>query len=110
MTEWHEAEDTDQITQEMGKVFREDYKPKDRYSDFINTFRKTDHGLRVLHQICQWGNVYGSSIKPKPPQHPIDVNEVLINEGERRLALKILSTVNIEPIGEDPPKRTTNKE
>lgn len=110
MTEWHDPGNTDKITNEMAGVYQSGYTKADRYRDFVNTFRKSEYGLRVLHQILQWGNIYGSSIPSKTLGVPVDPNEILINEGERRLALKILSTVNVEPAGGNPPQRTVNKE
>lgn len=107
MVEWVQNKDIDDVTNDMANAYSAQYSNKDRYRDFVNVFRKSQTGLRVLHQILEWGNVYGSTI-PRG-LGPLDPNRVLINEGERRLALKILSTINVEPLA--PPTNTaTNKE
>ena len=110
MTEWYTPGNTDKITNEMAGATQSGYTVADQHRDFVNTFRTSGHGLRVLREILQWGNIYGSSIPPKARGVPVDPNEVLINEGMRRLALKIQETVNVEPAGGNPPQRTVNKE
>lgn len=70
------------------------YSPADRYQDFRQLFLATDQGRRVLHEILSWGHMFHASV---PAMGVIDPYRVAVQEGERRIALKLFSTVHIEP-------------
>jgi hypothetical protein len=104
---WIQKEDTTELTDEMARVVSPGQTKYDIHVDFLQLFRGSPQGLRVLQKILKWGDVYDSTIPPG--QTPVDVNAVLIREGQRRLALRILSTVNVEPKSSNI-TRTTHKE
>ena len=105
-TKWINKDDTFELGYRISQVLPANYNKDDRHGDFVHVFKGSPAGLRVLQQILQWGHIYSSSIPTKKDAKP---NEIDWNEGERRLALMILQTVNVEPVGSAPP-RTTNKE
>ncbi len=65
----------------------------DRYREFREVFLGTEQGKRVLHDIMEWCHMGHSSIPPGQ----FDTNQVLVNEGERRIGLKLLTALNVEP-------------
>ncbi len=77
------------------------YLPKDRYRDFRKVFGP-DEGKRVFNEILSWGHMYQSSLTG----NPIDPLILSSREGERNIALKLLSTYNDEP--KEKSKKTTS--
>lgn len=71
----------------------EDYHPNDRYHDFRKVFLETDEGRRVLKLILSWGHMLNSHAIGKP----VDANRILLSEGGRNLALRILAVMMVEP-------------
>jgi hypothetical protein len=71
----------------------ENYSKKDQYHDFRQLFMGTDQGKRVLRQILEWGHL----LRPSVARVPIDPYLTHMHEGERNIALKLLSTVHNEP-------------
>lgn len=78
----------------MSKPQTGNYTEMDRYRDFRALFLGTDQGRRVLYEILGWGHMF----RPSFQGAPIDPNRVMIHEGERNMALKVLSTINKEPV------------
>lgn len=78
----------------------ENYDAVDRFHDFQAVFLDTDQGRRVLKQIMSWGHLLRSMSRRKP----IDVNDILISEGERNMALRIFAVMLVEP-----PRRETTQ-
>lgn len=76
----------------------------DRYREFRAVFLSDERGRRVLQELLTWGHVFRSSAVGRP----IDPHQVMLREGERSLALRILSTINAEP--SERPERTTAQE
>lgn len=72
---------------------REQYPDGDRYRDFKQVFG-SEQGQRVLLEILSWGHV---TRLPLPMAGPIDPIRFAINEGQRRVVLRILHTMNFEP-------------
>ena len=73
------------------------YPPADRYHDFRRVFLGTDEGRRVLREIVAWGRL----LRAPAMSSPIDTSAFLIQEGERNIVRRLLSTVTTEP-----PKQT----
>ena len=69
------------------------YLPKDRYHDFRKIFMGTEEGKRVLREILSWGRLFQSSIMSKP----IDPYAMAVREGERNMALRLMTVVYNEP-------------
>lgn len=67
------------------------YKPMDRYRDFRRVFLETEQGRRVLYELLAWCGMFR-------PRRSFDTNETFFKEGERNIALKIMTTMNAEPI------------
>jgi len=70
------------------------YSDMDRYRDFRQLFLQSEQGQRVLHEIMSWGHVYRSIGPKRNEPEPVP----WIKMGERNMALKILTTINAEPI------------
>ena len=66
------------------------YHPIDRYADFRSVFLGSEQGQRVLYELLSWGGMFR-------PRRSFDTNETFFNEGERNIALKIMTTMNAEP-------------
>ena len=84
-----------------------EYDEIDRYNDFRKVFLETEQGRRALRQILAWGHLLKSHLVRMP--HPIDPYAILGFEGERNLALRIFSTMLVEPIKKQD-KQTTKLE
>ncbi len=69
------------------------YTPLDRYRDFRSVFLSTEQGKRVLYEILGFGHMFRSLAYGAK----FETNRVFYHEGERNLALRIVSTINIEP-------------
>ena len=67
--------------------------PMDKYRAFRKMFVEDPDGGRVLREILSWAHLF----KPSVMSNPIDVNQVMIAEGERNIGLKLLSTILVEP-------------
>lgn len=72
----------------------ERYSFADRYRDFRQLFLSSDQGRRVLHEILSWGHMFHASV---PTMGVIDPYRVVVQEGERRIILKLFSTIHVEP-------------
>ena len=68
----------------------------DRYRDFRQVFFETDTGKRVLNDILAWGHIWKSSIV-RDKNLVADPYMTFKNEGERNLALLILTILHREP-------------
>jgi hypothetical protein len=67
------------------------YEKADTYKDFVRVFNgnsSPEEGRRVLSQILIWGGVSKGHYRKN-----IDINELLIKEGGRNLALRILAAL-----------------
>ena len=69
------------------------YRPMDKYRDFRRLFLETDQGRRVLYEILGWGGMF----RPSSRQGNFETNETFFHEGERNIALKIMTTMHAEP-------------
>lgn len=83
----------------------ERYEPIDRYRDFRAVFLETEGGRRVLRQIMSWGHILRTSVSAVAKSGAIDPNRVMLNEGERRLSLRIFDTMLREPPATRPDKQ-----
>lgn len=72
----------------------------DRYRDFRTTFLASEEGKRVLHDILGFAKLSAPIAPPFP--EPVDCNRMLILEGGRELAIKIVSVLTSEPNMEQP--------
>jgi len=81
----------------------ENYSPSDRYRDFRKVFMATPEGKRVLREILAWGHMFRSSVTGSP----IDPYRTHVADGERNIALRVLSTVTTEPKAQ--PTRANSK-
>jgi len=81
------------------------YTAMDRYRDFRLTFMSTPEGQRVLREILSWGHMFRPSFLAGGP---IDPYRMAIHEGERNVALRLLTTVNTEPKA-NPPTQTNRR-
>lgn len=70
------------------------YTDKDRWHDFRRVFMGSEEGKRVLREILAWGHMFRSSAGRGAP---IDPCRLAFHEGERNLALRLLTTVTVEP-------------
>ena len=80
----------------------ENYSPRDKYQDFHQLF-STDQGQRVLREILSWGRMFATPITSSP----IDPYLSHVRIGEANIALKLLSTINNEPLEQQ--TKTRNK-
>ena len=78
------------------------YSKMDRYRDFRRLFLDTDMGRRVLYEILAWGNMF----RPSAPRANFDPYQTMFHDGERNIALQIMTTMNAEP--KDRTKETQN--
>jgi hypothetical protein len=62
----------------------------DAYRDFRAVFVDDERGRRVLSQILAWGRIMGTTFDP-------DSHHMAMLNGQRELALLVLSTVEVEP-------------
>lgn len=62
----------------------------DAYRDFRAVFVEDERGRRVLSQILAWGHIMRSTADA-------DALAMAVQNGERNLALRVLSTVEVEP-------------
>jgi hypothetical protein len=69
---------------------KKNYKPMDRYRDFRRVFLDTDEGRRVLQEIFSFCGMFR-------PITNLETNGAFFHEGERNIALKIMTTMNAEP-------------
>lgn len=74
----------------------------DRYREFRLVFLSTEAGKRVLHDILAWGHIYRSSKRPDP-------HDTSFREGERNLALKIMTAIHVEPQTERPQRQQSTE-
>ena len=70
-----------------------DYTEMDRYRDFRQVFMGTDAGKRALAIILGWGHI----VRNAAALANHDTNKTQFFNGENNLALRILSTVYVEP-------------
>ncbi len=70
------------------------YADLDRYRDFRALFLETERGRRVLYELLSWGHVFRASA----PMAQFDPHKTLFHDGERSIALKIMATMNAEPM------------
>ena len=80
------------------------YTDVDRYRDFRALFLETERGRRVLYELLSWGHVFRASA----PMANFDPHKTLFHDGERSIALKIMATMNAEPM--ERPTKTNTKE
>lgn len=92
--------DPQRLFQEIAGGYADDM---DRYRDFRAVFLSDERGKRVLNEIFAWSHIYRSSAQGRP----IDPYQMALREGERSLALRILATLNAEPV-ERPTQATRN--
>ena len=69
------------------------YSKKDIYADFRQVFTGSDQGKRVYRELLAWGKMFNSSVSGSP----IDPYKMMIAEGHRNFAIKLMAAVNIEP-------------
>lgn len=69
------------------------YSKMDRYRDFRHLFLGSEQGKRVLFEILLWGHI----TRPSAPLAKFETNETMFLDGERSLAVKIMTTMNAEP-------------
>jgi len=72
----------------------------DRYRDFRKVFLGSDEGKRVLHDILGLAKLSAPIAPPFPEK--IDTNRMMVLEGGRELAVKIIEVVLKEPNMEKP--------
>ena len=85
------ADDLDDLMAELGASQVAGRTPLDRYREFRQVFLGTDAGKRVMHDILTWGHVWKSTAVKGDP------HETYLREGERNMALKLITTIQIEP-------------
>lgn len=84
------SDDLDELMETLGAAQVSGRNAMDRYREFRQVFLGSDAGKRVFHDILAMAHVWKSSIQR-------DSHQTYAVEGERRLALKIIATVHIEP-------------
>lgn len=77
------------------QVGKDHYTAMDRYRDFRRVFGETEAGRRVLWQILDWTGLYRTSAHPDP-------HVMYAREGERNLGLRLIETMNAEPVTPHP--------
>ncbi len=84
------------LNEELAAALLSGYSNMDRYREFRRLFLGSEEGKRVLHQILSWGGFYRSSWggASNPEFNPY---RAALCDGEKNLALKILSAMNAEP-------------
>ena len=83
----------EEFLNELASAHTQNYAEIDRYRDFRAVFLGSDQGRRVLYAIMGFGLMYRSSAY----RGRFDPYKTLFHEGERNLALRILTTINNEP-------------
>jgi hypothetical protein len=68
------------------------YGDADRYRDFRQVFLGSVQGRKVLYEIFTWANLF------RPVFIPGDPYATHYRDGERNIGLKILATLNAEPV------------
>ena len=81
----------------------DNYSAKDRYVDFRKLFTGSEQGQRVYRELLAWGKIFNVGIHGTP----IDPYKMMIAEGHRNFATKLMAAVNIEP--PEQPKQTTSR-
>ena len=84
-------DELDALMAELGVVQTSARNDLDRYREFRDVFLGTDVGKRVLHDILSWGHVWASSVVRE------NSHMTFVYEGERKLALKVLTAIHMEP-------------
>ena len=79
----------------------------DRYREFRIIFLDTDIGKRVLHDILGLAKLSAPIAPPFP--EPIETNRMMILEGGRELAVKIIDVIMKEPNIAEKPKVQTRR-
>lgn len=72
----------------------------DRYREFQKVFLGSEEGKRVLHDILGFAKLSAPIAPPFP--EPVDEKRMMILEGGRELAIKILEVLHKEPITDRP--------
>ena len=90
------------MIEDFGFLYDRNRTKLDQYRDFKKVFLGSDDGRRVLHDILTFGHIYRSSAVRG------DSHETYRREGERNIALKILTTIHQEP-KEQPTKQITKE-
>jgi hypothetical protein len=85
--------DPEAFLAELAASYPGKYRPKDRYRDFRRVFLDSEQGRRVLYELLSWGNMF----RPSAPMARFDPYETMFHDGERNVALKIMSTMHAEP-------------
>jgi hypothetical protein len=70
------------------------YTENDRFRDFRMVFLGSEEGKRVLRSLLGWGHMFKTSMPAGPAADPL---RLAFSEGERNLALRIVTTINVEP-------------
>ena len=70
------------------------YSHADRYADFRALFLETERGRRVLFEIMSWGHMFRASADIAN----FETNRTMFADGERNMALRIMTTMNAEPM------------
>jgi hypothetical protein len=90
-----ELDELDGLMADLGAAQTSKRKPPERHAEFRQVFLATEVGKRVLHDILSWGHIWQTSIVSDP-------HMTYKKEGERNLALRILTTLHKQPsIGSD---------
>lgn len=88
--------DPEAFLERLGRVrISEDYTHIDRYRDFHSVFfgeSTAEQGRRVLSQIFEWVGFYRSSYVRGDPY------ETHINEGARNIGIRLIATLDAEPM------------
>jgi len=71
------------------------YTDADQYRDFRRTFMAHPAGKRVLNTLFDWGLLHSNSYR-----EGASTRDVLVREGRRYMALRILDALNAEPTDE----------
>lgn len=85
----------------------DNYTPLDRYRDFRAVFLASEQGRRVLHEILGWGHMFRPSFVGGGQ---VDPYRLAIREGERHMALRLLTTIKAEPRANMPTRANTKGE
>ena len=93
-------EDIDDLMTELAAAMTAGRTKTDRYAEFRTLFLGSDQGKRVLHDILAWGRIYGNPVRT-------DTHQTYLCLGERNLAIKIISTIMVEP--QERPTRQRSK-
>ncbi len=72
----------------------EGYTNFDRFRDFRAVFLTSDQGKRVLNEILMWTGLFAKTIS----SNPVDSYASHIRMGERNIGVKLIETLNLEPV------------